>query len=96
MKINEIKRGISNISLQAKIIDISESREVNTKYGKRNVADASLEDETGQIGVSLWEDQISSVAVGDTIVINGAYVTEFREKLQLNVPRSGKLEVIKE
>jgi len=96
MKINEIKRGISNISLQAKIIDISESREVNTKYGKRNVADALLEDETGQIGVSLWEDQISSVAVGDTIVINGAYVTEFREKLQLNVPRSGKLEVIKE
>jgi replication factor A1 len=96
MKINEIKRGISNISLQAKIIDISESREVNTKYGKKNVADALLEDETGQIGVSLWEDQISSVAVGDTIVINGGYVTEFREKLQLNVPRSGKLEVIKE
>jgi len=96
MKINEIKRGISNVSVQAKIIDVSESREVNTKYGKRNVADATIEDETGQIGVSLWEDQINSVAVGDTVIINGAYVTEFREKLQLSVPRSGKLEVVKE
>jgi len=96
MKINEIKRGVSNVTLQAKIIDISEAREVNTKYGKRNVADAMLEDETGQIGVSLWEDQINAVAVGDTVTINGAYVTEFREKLQLSVPRSGKLEVIKE
>ena len=96
MKINEIKRGISNVSVQAKIIDVSESREVNTKYGKRSVADATIEDETGQIGVSLWEDQINSVAVGDIVIINGAYVTEFREKLQLSVPRSGKLEVVKE
>lgn len=96
MKINEIKRGISNVSVQAKIIDISEAREVNTKYGKRNVADATIEDETGQMGVSLWEDQINSVAVGDTVIINGAYVTEFREKLQLSIPRTGKLEVVKE
>ncbi len=46
--------------------------------------------------MSLWEDQIKAVAIGDTVTINGAYVTEFREKLQLSIPRSGKLEVVKE
>jgi replication factor A1 len=95
MKISEIKSGMSNISAEGKIIDISDSRDVQTKYGKRNVADAILEDSSGQINISLWEDQITSVAVGDRIVVTGAYVTEFRERLQLGVPRSGKIEVIK-
>lgn len=93
MKINEIKRGMSNISLKAKVIDISEIRSVQTRFGKRNVADALLEDETGQISMSLWQDQINQVNVGDTISITGAFVTEFRGKLQLNVPKSGKIAV---
>lgn len=58
------------------------------------MADATLEDETGQMGMSLWEDQITAYKVGDTINITGAYVTEFRDKLQLSVPRSGKIEKV--
>lgn len=96
MKISEIKRGMSSISIQAKIVDVSESRAVNTRYGKRNVADATLEDDSGQINLSLWENQIHSVSVGDTIILSGAFVTEFRDKLQLNIPKSGKLEIAKE
>lgn len=96
MKISEIQRGMSNISVEGKILDISEVREVNTRYGKRNVADAMIEDDGGEIKISLWEDQITSVRVGDKISISGAYVTEFRDVLQLNIPRSGKLELQKE
>ena len=96
MKINEIKRGMSGISVTAKIIDISDTRDVQTKYGRRSVADATLEDETGQITMSLWENQINAVAVGDTVTVNGAYVTEFRDRLQLSIPRTGKIEVNKE
>ena len=96
MKISDIKPGMGNITIQAKVIDISESRDVQTKYGPRSVADATLEDETGQISLSLWEDNITSVSVGDTVSINGGYATQFRDKLQLNIPRAGKLEIIKE
>ena len=96
MKISEIQRGMSNISVEGKILDISEVREVNTRYGKRNVADAIVEDDSGQIKISLWENQITSVRVGDKISVSGAYVTEFRDVLQLNIPRSGKLELQKE
>ncbi len=96
MKINEIQRGSSNVTLQAKIIDISDSRDVQTKYGKKSVADATLEDDSGQITLTLWEENITKVRVGDNISVSGAYVTEFRDKLQLNLPRSGKLEIVKE
>ncbi len=93
MKIAEIQRGMSNVSVEGKIIDISETREVNTRYGKRSVADAMLEDDSGQIKLTLWENQITSVRVGDKITVSGAYITEFRDVLQLSIPRSGKLEV---
>ena len=96
MKIGEIKQGMSGISLQAKVIDISEPREVQTRYGKKNVADALLEDDSGQISLTLWEDNIKSISVGDTVDISSAFVTSFKQKMQLNVPRSGKIEVVKE
>jgi replication factor A1 len=96
MKIAEIQRGMSNVSVEGKIVDIGEAREVNTRYGKKTVADAMIEDDSGQIKVSLWENQINTIRVGDKVIVDGAYITEFRDTLQLNIPRSGKLEVQKD
>jgi replication factor A1 len=95
MKISEIQRSMSNISIEAKVIDISEPRDVQTRYGKKNVADAILEDDSGQISLTLWEEKISSISVGDVIRVSGAYVTSFRDKMQLNIPRNGNIEVVK-
>ena len=84
---------MSAVSTEGKIIEKSLPRSVRTKYGQRSVADAKLEDETGSVNLSLWEQQIDEVEVGDIVKINGAYVTEFSNQLQLNIPRSGVLEV---
>ena len=96
MKINEIKRGMNGISVEGKITDMSEPRRVSTRYGQRSVADATLEDETGSIKISLWEERINAVNIGNKVKVSGAYVTEFKNQLQLNIPQSGKLEITKE
>lgn len=97
MKINEIKAGMSNVAIQAKVIEVSPTRDVQTRYGPKRVADAILEDDTGQISLSLWEDNINSVSTGDTVNVSGAYVTQFRDKVQLNVPRkAGSIQIVKE
>jgi len=93
VKINEIKLGMSVVSTEGKIIAKSEPRSVKTRFGQRSVTDAELEDETGTIKLSLWEQQIDMINVGDTVKINEAYVTQFSNQLQLNIPRSGVLEV---
>ena len=93
MKISEIKRGMSDITVEGKVTDKTEARRVQTRYGQRSVCDATLEDETGAIKLSLWEEAIDMVNIGDKIRVDGVYVTEFRNQLQLNMPRSGKLEV---
>lgn len=96
MKISDIGRGTSGIAIEAKVIDISEPRDVQTRYGKKNVADATLEDDSGQISLTLWEEKINSISIGDVIRITGAFVTSFRDKLQLNIPRNGNIEIVKE
>jgi replication factor A1 len=96
MKINEIKRGMSSITVEGEIVDKSETRRVRTRYGPRSVADVTLQDETASIKLSLWEERIDTVNTGDTVKVSSAYVTEFRNELQLNIPRSGKLEIIKQ
>jgi len=93
MKINEIKNGMNGVLTEGEITDKSEPRTVNTRYGRRSVADVTVEDETGTIKMSLWEEQIGRVNIGNKVTISGAYVTEFRNELQLNIPRSGKLEI---
>jgi len=97
MKINEIKIGLNDISLKAKVLDVSEPRSVRTKFGyQTTVAKATLEDETGKISLSLWGKDIEKVGEGDTVEIKNGYVSEFMGELQLNVPKSGEINISNE
>lgn len=90
MKINELKLGMSDVKLRAKVIEISEPRNVRTKFGyQTRVATATLEDDSGKIPLTLWGRQVDEINVGDTVEIENGYVREFRGELQLNVPRRG-------
>ncbi len=81
------------VSTLARVVDISPPRNVVTKFGEARVATATISDDSGQIEMSLWDDQIDRVSVGDEIEIENGYVTEFRGKAQLNVGRYGTLTV---
>ena len=90
MKINELKLGMSDVKLRARVTEISEPRNVRTKFGyQTRVATATLEDDSGKIPLTLWGRQIDEINVGDTVEIENGYVREFRGELQLNVPRRG-------
>jgi len=93
MKIKDLVRaGIRNVDVEGQIVKISEPRTVTLKSGKQSrVADAVLEDDTGQIDLSLWDSQIESFHEGDRVRIENGYTTEFRGKTQLNVGRYGSI-----
>ena len=92
MKISELRLGMNKVNLTAKIVEVSEPRNVRTKLGyQTRVATATLEDETGRIPLTLWGRQIDEFGEGDTVEIIDGYVSEFRGELQLNVPRRGKI-----
>jgi len=84
------------IDLEAKVIQKSEAREVSSRYTNETyrVADATLEDETGTITLTLWNDQIDQVNEGDRVKIENGYIKSFRGELQLNSGKYGSLTVL--
>ena len=95
MNIAEAKNAGKNISLEAKIEEKGEARKVNTKYGEKKVCDCYIVDESGRCKLTLWEADIEKVKNGDTVSLQGAYTTTFKNETQFNVPqKNGKLEVV--
>jgi len=95
MNISDIEVNQKNIEVTGKIIEISPVKEFS-KFGKiGRVASAILKDDSGQIQLTLWDEQIESVKKGDKIKIMNAYVKEWQGEKQLNIGRYGTVEIIK-
>jgi len=96
MKIKELRDGMRRVDVTAKVLEISEPREVQSRYSGESfrVADAIIGDETGTIKLVLWNEQIDRVNVNDTVRIENGYTRSFRGEVQLNVGRYGKLSLL--
>jgi replication factor A1 len=96
LKIKDLRNGMKNVALEAKVIEKTEPHEVLSRFKDETykVATAIIEDETGKIKLTLWNEQIGMVKVNDKIKLEKGYVSSFRGELQLNVGRNGVLTVI--
>ena len=95
LKIQDLKNGMKAVDVEAKVMEKTTPREVSSRYKNATyrVAEATISDETGQIKLTLWNDQIEQVSENDTVKVENGYVTSFRGEIQLNVGRYGKLTV---
>jgi len=87
-------RANSNATIEGTITAISPVRDVTTARGPGRVADATLQDETGTIVLTLWGDDAGRYSVGQKIRITDGWVKDFRGKLQISMGRSGKIVVV--
>jgi replication factor A1 len=96
LKINELRDGMRKVDVEGKVVEKTDAREVRSRYTNETyrVADATLEDETGSITLTLWNEQVEQVNVGDRVEIKNGYVKSFREILQLNSGKYGTLNVL--
>ncbi|MCI4342649.1 MAG: OB-fold nucleic acid binding domain-containing protein [Thermoplasmata archaeon] len=87
-------RANQNATFLATITAISAPREVTTSRGASQVADATLQDETGTTTLTLWGEDIQRYSVGQKVQITDGWVKDFRGKLQVSMGRSGKIAVV--
>ena len=94
MKISELKAGQGKVDIEVKVKVKNEPR-IMEKFGKQlKVANATVEDGSGEITLTLWNDDVDKVKVGDTVKISNGYVSEFNAQKQLTSGKFGKLEVV--
>jgi replication factor A1 len=92
LPIRDLRTGMTQVNLKAKVLEIPEPSLVYTRYGNyASVANALIADETGTIRLCLWNEQIGSISTGDTIQIENARTSTFRGQRQLNLGRKGLL-----
>jgi ssDNA-binding replication factor A large subunit len=90
-KITELKAGM-NATIEGEITSIEPTREVRTKFGKLiRVANATLNDGSGDVVITLWEKDIDKVSVGDKVEIENGWVSEFKGAMQVTAGKQGKL-----
>jgi len=94
MKIEELKFGQGRVELRAKVIDVEEPKEVNTKRGTTKVCHAKIEDQSGTITLVLWGDDADKVKTGDEVRISNGFVGEWQGAMQLSAGKFGKIEVL--
>lgn len=94
MAIKDLKPRQTNVEVIGVITEMGDVREFQ-KFGKSGrVANAKLKDETGEIKLSLWNEQIDQVKKGDKVHIQKGYVNEWQGELQLTTGKFGTMEVL--
>ena len=94
MQVKDLKPKQGNVEIIVDVVDVGIPREFQ-KFGKPGkVATAVAKDETGDIKLTLWNDDIEKVKAGDKIHLTNGYVNEWQGEMQLTTGRMGKLEII--
>ncbi len=86
---------MKRVTVEANVVDKGETRQVRSRYKDEtyDVADVVVADETGSIKLTLWNEQIDQVEVGNKVKIENGYVTSWAGQLQLNVGKFGTMTV---
>lgn len=93
--IKDLQARQGNVEVLVDIVDISPVREFE-KFGKKGrVANANAKDATGEVKLTLWNEQIDQIKVGDKVHLSNGYVGEYNGELQLSAGKFGTLEVVK-
>lgn len=94
MKISELKSGQGKVDVEAEVKSIEPERSFN-KYGRDlRVTNAIISDDSGSIKLTLWNQDIEKVQIGNKVKITNGFVNEFQGEKQLTTGKFGKLEVL--
>jgi replication factor A1 len=91
-KVRDLTPNSKQVNVLAKVITIGEAKEVMGKFGDpRKVCEAVVGDDTATIILSLWNEQIGSIAKDEVVLVDNGYVSLVRGHMRLNVGRYGNL-----
>ena len=95
-EISKIQTGQGKIDCAGEILSKDPPREFE-KFGKKGkVCNAVLKDKSGKITLTLWNEEVNNVNVGDKVKISNGYCGEYQGEKQLSAGKFGKLEVVEE
>lgn len=94
MKVSDLSPGTGSVNIEVEVVSVEAPREIN-KYGRKlKVANATIKDDSGEITLVLWNDDVDRIKQGDKLKIENGYVNEWQGTPQLTLGKFGKMEVL--
>ena len=90
--VEELDPEADDVEITGEIAELPTPRAVSTRYGQKRIVTVVFEDETGEVDLTLWEEEIDEIDEGSEVQIEGAYVREWADGVQLNIGRDGDIE----
>ncbi len=90
LNICDLKPGMDHVNLKAKVLNISEPKQIITGTGvEHKILEVEVRDKTGSIALVLWNERILPLKVGDTLQIENGFVSSFKGKWRISVGKYG-------
>ena len=91
--ISELNEDLKRIIVEGEIIEKAIAREVRSRQMWKTliVTEATFKDDSGDIVLMMWNEQIKEGQVGDRVRIENGYFKVYRGMRQLNIGKVGKL-----
>ncbi len=93
MKADRVKPGMKSLDLDLKVLEKEDPHSFESEEGEGRVATAICEDDSGEVKVSLWNEDIEKVEVGDEIRIENGYSRLFKNEVYVSAGKYGELKV---
>jgi len=95
-RIRDMRLGLKSVSFEAVVVKKSGVRAVTSRDGiPLLVCSVTLSDGTGEIPLSIWNNQIGTISEGDRVEVHDARVRSFRGQIQLSLRKKiGRLTVL--
>ena len=94
MEIKDVQPNQGNIDLVLTIKDKGEARTFE-KFGKTGrVCSATAKDDSGEIKLTLWNDDVDKVKAGNKIHLKNGWCSEYQGERQLSSGKFGEIEVL--
>ena len=94
-KIDQLSYGMKRFNVKVKILEIPPVKQVYSRFGNIvTVSNVTVADETGSIKLTLWNKQITTIKVGDTVELTNCWISKYGGESHLRIGRKGELTII--
>lgn len=95
LMIKDLSPETKRFNLQAKVTEKSITKAIVSRWGEGLLlSTATIMDQSGTVKLPLWNEQIDTISVGDTLRIENAQLKRFRGELQVMIDKSATLRIV--
>ncbi|MBU0636458.1 hypothetical protein KKE06_05520 [Candidatus Micrarchaeota archaeon] len=88
-KIKDVQANQPFARLEVEVISKGEPRSFQNARGGGSLCKLAVKDDSGEISLTLWNDQVNQFNEGDTLIIENGWCSEYQGEKQISSGRNG-------